>query len=700
MRNTGILFIALLFFISCKKAPEKLGDFEVPPIPQKFEITGISNITVDALKSYHSKASLGLPIETNLLLGIEPVNNASDAQLVFDIDTTLNIKSEGYSMKIIQNQIKISGKDTTGLFYGFKTLEQLLIDADEQKVNLPLCTIEDYPLLAYRAIQLDVKHHLEKTEYYYKLIDKLASYKVNAIIVEMEDKIKYKRQPKVASADALSIEEWVGLSNYAAKQHISISPLIQGLGHASFILKHPEYEDLRDNPKSDWAFNPLNPKTYEVQFDLYLDAMEATPHGKYLHVGGDEVHTTGRGSGKSALELQLIWLNKVCDFAEEHGRTPIFWDDMPLKQADVYSPMFQPEMTPKEVDSVWAQNEHKLLEFLDKFPKNCIYMRWNYSSPEAYGNTKAMEWFRSHDLQVMGATAGQTRWVLMPQSESNMDNIKSFAVNSINSGLNGLLLTLWDDDSPHFELYNRGIIAFAEYTWSGEKRTKNEIKTAYRQREFSHALKDSTYAFIDNLENPVAFWKNALLKGNKRNYLKGMENPIEEGVIDFPDKNNKGEWSVKYANRIEQASLIMNTNDSISDKITQMKSKTLRNAYTLEVYEQVNQMTSFSPKALLALKTYDNAESPEQELEAVKGLGQLQKDFVLFRKNLETIYSKTRILNKPVSDILNEDEPHWHLANQSHNFDWQFMAEELFLEKINLELENLIYLENADPTKK
>ena len=641
MRNTGILFIALFFLISCKKAPEKLGDFEVLPIPQKFEITGISNITVDGLKSYHSKASLGLPIETNLLLGIEPVNNASDAQLVFDIDTTLNIKSEGYSMKIIQNQIKISGKDTTGLFYGFKTLEQLLIDADEQKVNLPLCTIEDYPLLAYRAIQLDVKHHLEKTEYYYKLIDKLASYKVNAIIVEMEDKIKYKRQPKVASADALSIEEWVDLSNYAAKQHISISPLIQGLGHASFILKHPEYEDLRDNPKSDWAFNPLNPKTYEVQFDLYLDAMEATPHGKYLHVGGDEVHTTGRGSGKSALELQLIWLNKVCDFAEEHGRTPIFWDDMPLKQADVYSPMFQPEMTPKEVDSVWAQNEHKLLEFLDKFPKNCIYMRWNYSSPEAYGNTKAMEWFRSHDLQVMGATAGQTRWVLMPQSESNMDNIKSFAVNSINSGLNGLLLTLWDDDSPHFELYNRGIIAFAEYTWSGEKRTKNEIKTAYRQREFSHALKDSTYAFIDNLENPVAFWKNALLKGNKRNYLKGMENPIEEGVIDFPDKNNKGEWSMKYANRIEQASLIMDTNDSISDKITQMKSKTLRNAYTLEVYEQVNQMTSFPPKALLALKTYDNAESPEQELEAVKGLGQLQKDFVLFRKNLETIYSKT-----------------------------------------------------------
>ena len=73
------------------------------------------------------------------------------------------------------------------------------------------------------------------------------------------------------------------------------------------------------------------------------------------------------------------------------------------------------ELKQKEISLV--ENEHKLLEALDQFPKNCIYMRWNYSSPEAIGNGKAMEWFRNHGLQVMGATAGQTRWVLMPQPE-------------------------------------------------------------------------------------------------------------------------------------------------------------------------------------------------------------------------------------------------------------------------------------------
>ena len=115
--------------------------------------------------------------------------------------------------------------------------------------------------------------------------------------------------------------------------------------------------------------------------------------------------------------------------------------------------MYQPEMSKAKVDSIWHANQKNLEAFLPQFPKNCIYMRWNYHSPEAYGNTKTIQWFRDHGFKVMGATAGQTRWVLMPQREGNIDNIRSFALSSIETGLNGLLLTLWDDDSPHFELY-------------------------------------------------------------------------------------------------------------------------------------------------------------------------------------------------------------------------------------------------------
>jgi len=676
-----IFSICIVVLISCESSPKKIGDFKLLPFPQQFDVSGVSELKHNQIQYYYTHQEIDIPVRGDLLKNIEATEKQAKAQVIFSIDQNLKIKPEGYIMDILDNKITIVGKDKAGLFYGFMTLEQLMEDAKEQDVNLPLCSIKDFPLLAYRSIQLDIKHHLEKTNYYYRLMDKLGKYKVNAIIVELEDKLVFKRQPEIGSADGLSIDEWKKLCNYAMERNIEISPLVQGLGHSSFILKHNMYKDLRDDPESDWAFNPLDPKTYDVQFDLYLDAIEATPHGKYLHVGGDEVHTTGRGSKISSLELQLNWLNQVCKFAEDHGRIPIFWDDMPLKQAGVYDAMFNPKLNQQEVDKIWAENEHKLLEFLDLFPKNCIYMRWNYSSPQAIGNIKAMEWFRKNGMQVMGATAGQTRWVLMPQEESNMDNIKSFAVSSINNNLNGLLLTLWDDDSPHFELYMRGIIAFAEYSWSGEKRSKEALKSAYRQREFSYAVTGTEYAFIDQLEEPVAFWKNALLQGNKRNYLHSMEDPITKGVIEFPDKKDTGKWSNKNSIRLDKAAVLIKSCDSIALKIKTMKLQAVRNIYSLEVYEQVNKLAQFGPKALLLLKNYDEAKNEQEELDALNKIKQLPQEFSLLREQFELVYGHTRLLTKPENYILDQDH-HVHLANQTISFDWQFYAEILFLKKI------------------
>ncbi|WP_026809641.1 glycoside hydrolase family 20 zincin-like fold domain-containing protein [Arenibacter latericius] len=701
MKNTSFLFLLsfTILLFACSSQEQKMGEFKLLPQPQEFNITGVSTFSPSMEIAHAGLNQETLPILTRGILPLKEDDNKGKSHLNYQIDAAMDIPSEGYTLSIAKESIDIKAKDEAGLFYAFATLEQLYEDAKDQKVNLPLCEITDYPKLSYRAVHIDVKHHLEKTDYYYGLMNKLASYKVNGIILEIEDKLKFKRQPTIASEDALSIEEWRKISDYAKERNIEISPLVQGLGHASFILKHPEYHDLRDNPNSDWAFNPLDPKTYEVQFDLYLDAMEAFPHGKYLHVGGDEVHTTGRDSKEPALKLQLIWLDKVSKFAEEHNRTPIFWDDMPLLQADVYAPMFKPEMTEEEVEKVWEENEHKLLAFLDDFPKNCIYMRWNYETPQAPGNIKAMQWFTDHGMEVMGATAGQTRWVLMPQNDSNMDNIRSFAVSSIESGSKGLLLTLWDDDSPHFELYMRGILAFAEYSWTGDKRSNEEIKSAFRQREYGYPLAATENAFISDLEEPVAFWKNALLKGNKRNYLKTMQNPMEDGLMDFPNINDKGAWSIANEDRLEKAAQYIELTDSIAKKITAARSKALRNDYNLQVYEQVNKLAQYSPKILLTLAEYDSAKNQDEIIASSEKLKELKSGFNSLRKELENVYRKTRILNKPENYILDQDH-HVHLANQSLNFDWQFYAEMLFFEKLDEELEKEMYMEISDPLKK
>lgn len=674
-------FIGLLLWLACTQNSTSDAVFRLLPYPQEFTILGPSKLYPSAIKSFYSSSGTPLPKAIPFANTLTRSSSAAEAQVLFSIDPELEIGSEGYLMSITTDQIALKAKDPGGLLYAFTTLEQLIEDAITQKASLPKGNIKDAPSLAYRAIHIDVKHHMETMEYYYELMDRLRQYKINGIILEIEDKLAYPSQPKVGAPEALSIAEWKALSDYAMERNIRISPLVQGLGHASFILKHEEYKALRDDPESDWAFNPLDPKTYAIQFDLYRDALAAFPHGQYLHVGGDEVHTSGRGSKKSSLELQLNWLKKVCDFAEQQGKTPIFWDDMPLKFAEVYRPMFQPEMKAETVDSIWKANQFKLEGFLDLFPKNCIYMRWNYSAPESYGNSKAMQWFTDHGLSVMGATAGQTRWVLMPQNQSNMDNISTFARSSIANGLDGLLLTLWDDDSPHFELYQRGIAAFASNTWSGDKLGKEEIKVTFRHRTFSPQWAAASAAFIDSLETPVGAWKNLVLQGNLRNSLTSMANPLEKGVIDLPDLTQPGVWTTKHQGRLQEAEQIAQTTNRVLALLNENKDMAVRNPYLIEVYKSVAELVQFTPQLLMGLKALDQASTSESQTEAFEKLFDLEKEFKVLRSRFEATYAKTRIVNKSENYVLDQDH-HRHLANQTRNFDWQFNAELLLFEKI------------------
>ena len=667
----------LLILGSCQTVTKSDARFELLPSPSEMTISGQSKLELEEVEASFEKAKKAM-LEKGSLDGTE--------SFLFTLQPDLDLKKEGYLMEISADQISIQAPADAGLWYGLMTLGQLIQDAKDQDAALPLVKIKDEPALDYRAVHLDVKHHLEKKEYYFELMDRFAAQKINAVIVEIEDKLQYELQPKVGSSDAFSISEWKELSDYAMARHIRISPLVQGLGHVSFILKHPEYIPLRDDPGSDWAFNPLNEETYKVQFDLYEDALKAFPYANYLHVGGDEVHTTGRNSGKSPLELQLIWLNRVSEYAAQRGLTPIFWDDMPLKNAEVYRSIYDSKLTKAQVDSIWSANEPNLNKYIDMFPKNCVYMRWNYDMPESPGNNRAIQWFSDNGLKVMGATAGQTRWNLMPLDQSNTNNIRDFALISIRNKADGLLLTLWDDDSPHFELYQRGISIFAEYTWAGEKRSVDQLHQAYRQRAFGPEFASAEHEFINDLEGPVADWKNLLLENRRdRNRLRKLENPINEAVISFPKLDSAGKWTEKYQSKITQAQANLARVDSILQQIQEIKKSALRNTYQLEVYEQVAEVVQFSNRAIITLAELDEP-SGEKRVVAKSKLQQMEAEWVSIQTKVEEVYGKTRQLNKPEGYILDQDH-HVHLANQALKFsDWQFYVEGLFLEKMEQEV--------------
>lgn len=674
IQKLGFL-VAIAMLIACSSSPTRLPELQILPSPTNLQVLGPSHLSAKKVADEVGEA------KKHFIAG-ENLTEFKGAAIVMSLTADQSMKSEGYALSILNDAIQITASTNEGLFYGLVTLGQVAQDAIDQNAALPQAKIQDEPALNYRAIHIDVKHHMEKEEYYYELMDRLADLKINGIILEIEDKLAYELQPAIGSSDAWPIEKWRKLSDYAMARNIRISPLVQGLGHASFILKHEEYKGLRDDPASDWAFNPLDDQTYQVQFDLYEDALKAFPHANYLHVGGDEVLTTGRNSGKSELELQLIWLNRVSDYADEKGLTPIFWDDMPLKNAGVYNSIFNRNLSETEVDSIWSVNEVKLNQYVDMFPKNCIYMRWNYDMPETPGNSRAMKWFSDHGFQVMGATAGQTRWNLMPLDNSNDANIRDFSLISIANNADGLLLTLWDDDSPHFELYRRGITIFAEYTWAGQKRSTEELQVAYRQRTFGPELAAKNLAFISDLEGPVSFWKNALLQAKDRNRLRSLSNPMQEAVIQFPDAIKPGEWAEANREKLATAKANQERIESILEKIGESKKLAVRNQYTLEVYEQVAKVAQFTNKSLLLLAEWDLATGKKGRASAKQKLLKLEAEWRSQLRELEGVYSKTRVLDKPDDYILDQDH-HVHLANQAKKFtDWQFYVEDLFIQKI------------------
>ena len=147
--------------------------------------------------------------------------------------------------------------------------------------------------------------------------------------------------------------------------------------------------------------------------------------------------------------------------------------------------------------------------------------------------------------------------------------------------------------------------------------------------------------------------------------------------------NNKGFWSKKYSKKIKNAKESLLICNEVEETINNLLNNNPKNKYTLEIYQQVNELVKFSSSSIVALEKLDISKTIGQidhQKIALNEIKDLQNKFESLRIDFEKTYSKTRILNKPEDYILDQDH-HNHPANQTINFDWQFLSEILFLKK-------------------
>ena len=103
--KTTIYSLILVSLISCQTIDKKPGDFKLLPLPQEFLIEGESSLGFNDIQDFYSSSGAELPnVGATLLKDIQATNKKANADIVFEIDESLDVKAEGYTMEISKKQ--------------------------------------------------------------------------------------------------------------------------------------------------------------------------------------------------------------------------------------------------------------------------------------------------------------------------------------------------------------------------------------------------------------------------------------------------------------------------------------------------------------------------------------------------------------------------------------------------------------------
>lgn len=275
------------------------------------------------------------------------------------------LAEQAYRLTLTGNQIALTGNTSTGLFYGIGTLVQLL-KARNGQLWLPEAQIDDWPDLELRIIYWDDAHHLEPLDVLKAALRQASFFKINGFALKLEGHFQFAHAQPIVEPYALSPAQLQELTDYGLQYHVQVIPYLDGPAHDSFILKHPEYADLREYPASNYEFCSTNPKTYQLLEGMFADLLAANRGGKYFVLSTDEpyyvglAHNSQCDEASRATELGSVgkllaeFITKTASYLHAHGRQVIFWGEYPLKPADiaslppylingeVYGPQFDP----------------------------------------------------------------------------------------------------------------------------------------------------------------------------------------------------------------------------------------------------------------------------------------------------------------------------------------------------------------------
>ena len=516
-RLSIFLFLLLIFFyagspVKCVASGLPDSGIYVIPYPQKvvmggdnFDFTNSINIVLD---KHHSAADeftanelmRDLKNEWNTDAVIS--NKRGSHSIVLSRQKNSSKTSrQAYQISVSKNEILITSPGEEGLFYGTQTLLQIIQKngAGHKVIGVK---ISDWPDIAERAVHYDTKHHQDKIEYVKSFIKELARYKINILVWEWEDKFAYPSHPEIGAPGAFTPEEIQGLTDYARMYHVQVAPLVQGLGHASFILKWPQFAAFRELPASNFEFCPLKEGSYNLLFDLWKDAMDATKGSEYIHIGSDETYELGlcdqckaKASEIGKKGLYHLFSSKAASYILSKGRKPMIWET-PMgwlkenpdeKIVPNKGLVLTEDMGEVGVDKVKkAKSLGYKVFFYDPNPgTEPLFLPYTYrEDDDRKKEPGCLE--RSYNSLTVAATSGV---------------------------FDGMIRTSWDDAGLHNQAWMLCFLTSAEFSWNGHAPGLKEFKETFfrnyygldavKMDELFTLLNEGAYYFWDTFERKV-----------------------------------------------------------------------------------------------------------------------------------------------------------------------------------------------------
>lgn len=363
-----VLLVAVLCLnSSCRNVPSSAvaptAGVQVVPLPLSlslepgapFALTDSSQILVEGGREALSIGELFASVlrpSTGMLLPVVPASSGRErASIRLTLTSAASPEAdESYNLAVTSAGVRLSAPRPAGLFRGVQTLRQLLPSDIESHLGLskrawtiPAVTIRDAPRFPWRGVMLDVARHFFTVKEVKQLIDFAALYKLNVLHLHLSDdqgfRIAIASRPRLTGMGSGSQvgggeggfytqADYSEIVRYAAERYITVVPEIDMPAHtnAAFI-GYPELS-CGTRPPAVYtgtevgfsAFCVDKEESYALVDDIVRELAAITP-GKYLHVGGDEVHALTHPQ-------YIKFVERVQTIVAKYGKWMIGWEEI------------------------------------------------------------------------------------------------------------------------------------------------------------------------------------------------------------------------------------------------------------------------------------------------------------------------------------------------------------------------------------